>query len=393
MRNAPATRASIRRRNRAVRMLRFAAAGGVMSPHSSRTRPALVVGAALFFVTVATSPFKPATLQASGALYTVTDLGALNCCYDWVYASAARAVNAHGDVAGFTSSPTDPKKIIPFVYQNGTMTAISDNPGWATSINDAGEVTGFVWFPGEANGHAFRYLNGVLTDVGTLPGDTNRPYSIGWAINNSGTIAGESGNDAWIVDDTGDMWRLKRQSARAAYGINDAGDVVGLLSPVVGGPYSNHGFLFDGHSMLELPTLDGDPTSVSVPMAVNSSRQVAGYGWRNGNSEQRAFLYENGVTKDLGTLEDPRFESHWSSGHAINSFGHVVGISDASTFLYRDGVMLDLNHAIDKDPGGIWPYVYIVLAINDAGQIAGTCYLDGPSGVTIRACLLTPVTP
>jgi probable HAF family extracellular repeat protein len=375
-------------------MLRFAASGGFMTSDSICTRRALVACAAAFVLTVATPAFKPVTLRASGALYTVTDLGALNCCYDWVYASAALAINAHGDVAGFTSSPTDPSRTIPFVYQNGTMTAISDNYGWATSINDSGEVTGFVLLPGQPNVHAFRYLNGAFTDVGALPGFSNEPFSIGWAINNSGTIAGASNGGAWIVDSTGDMWRLKRQSAYTAYGINGAGDIVGMLAPVAPTPNANHGFLFDGHSMFELPTLDGDPSSVVVPNAINSSRQVVGYAWRNGNSEERAFLYENGVIKDLGTLSDPRFDGfgHWSGAHAINSFGHVVGISDASVFLYRDGGMIDLNHAIDKDPGGIWPYVYVAHAINDAGQIAGTCYLDGPAGVTIRACLLTPVT-
>ena len=120
-------------------------------------------------------------------------------------------------------------------------------------------------------------------------------------------------------------------------------------------------------------------------------RQVVGYAWRNGNSEERAFLYENGVIKDLGTLSDPAFSTHWSGAHAINNFGHIVGISDGSVFLYRDGAMIDLNKAIDKDPGGIWPLISVVRGINDAGQIAGTCYLDGPDGVMIRACLLTPV--
>src|SRR5205085_669856 len=81
---------------------------------------------------------------------------------------------------------------IPSAYQNGTMTAITDNYGWATSINDAGEVTGFVLLPGQPNVHAFRYRNGVFTDVGALPGFSNEPFSIGWAINNSGTIAGAS---------------------------------------------------------------------------------------------------------------------------------------------------------------------------------------------------------
>jgi probable HAF family extracellular repeat protein len=364
-----------------------------MTLGSIRTCRALVVCAAVAVVTVATPAFKPVTLRASSALYTVTDLGALNCCTYWIYASAATAINAHGDVAGMTSSPTDPLRTIPFVYHNGTMTAISNNEGWATSINDAGEVTGFFFVPSTTTVHAFRYLNGVFTDVGALPGFGNEG-SIGWAINNSGTIAGTSNGAAWIVDSTGDMWRLRRQSAFTAYGINDAGDVVGMLAPVAPTPNANHGFLFDGHSMFELPTLDGEPISVTIPSAINSSRQIVGYAWRNGNSEERAFLYENGVMKDLGTLSDPAYYgTHWSAASAINSFGHVVGVSDASVFLYRDGAMIDLNHAIDKDPGGLWPLISAASGINDAGQIAGTCYLDGAGGVTIRACLLTPVAP
>src|SRR5688572_3202291 len=363
-----------------------------MTRRSARARRALVICVALVPITAA-SAFTPATLRASGALYTVTDLGALNCCYNWIQASAGTAINAHGEVAGSTSSPTDPLRPIPFVYRNGTMTPITDNYGWATSINDFGEVTGFFLVPGQTNVHAFRYLNGVFKDVGALPGFSNEPSSIGWAINNSGTIAGASNGGAWIVDSTGDMWRLKRQSAYTAYGINDAGDVVGMLAPVAPTPNANHGFVFDGHSMLELPTLDGDPSSVTVPYAINSSRQVVGYAWRNGNSEQRAFLYENSVMKDLGTLHPTSSGTHWSGAHAINAFGHIVGISDGSVFLYRGGTMIDLNHAIDKDPGGVWPLISEARAINDAGQIAGSCYLDGPQGVRIRACLLTPVPP
>ena len=363
-----------------------------MIPDPTRIRRARIVLAAMLFA-IAVPAFKSVTLRASGALYTVTDLGALNCCYDGVYASQALAINAHGDVAGFALSPTDPSRTIPFVYQNGTMTAIVDAYGWATSINDAGEVTGFVLLPGQPNVHAFRYLNGVFTDVGALPGFADEPFSIGWAINNSGTITGASNGSAWIVDSTGDMWRLKRQSAFTASGINDAGDVVGMLAPVAPTPHANHGYLFDGHSMLELPTLDGDQGSVVAPNAINSSRQVVGYAWRNGNSEERAFLYENGVIKDLGTLADPIFDGigHWAGAHAINSFGHVVGLSDASVFLYRDGGMIDLNQAIDKDSSGFFPHMSEARAINDAGQIAGTCYLDSSEGARIHACLLTPV--
>ena len=115
---------------------------------SIRIRRALVVWTAIFFVIVATPAFRPVTLRASGALYTVTDLGALNCCTSWIFASGATAINAHRDVAGNTSSPTDALRQVPFVYQNGTMTAITDIDGWATSINDARQIAGTCYLDG-----------------------------------------------------------------------------------------------------------------------------------------------------------------------------------------------------------------------------------------------------
>src|SRR5262245_4868370 len=297
-----------------------------MIRHSRRRLGPPVACAALFLALVMPA-IQPSTLQASGALYRVTDLGALNCCYDAIYASAALAVNAHGDVAGFTASPTDASRTIPFVYQNGTMTAISDNYGWATSINDVGDVTGFVLLPGQPDAHAFRYRKGVFTDAGTL----------------SGFSSGE-------------------------------------------------GFLLEGQSTVELSTVDHPEFSATLPMASNAAGQVVGSAWRNGSSEERAFVYRNGVMTDLGTLEHPAYVGrHFSAAHAINSLGHVVGISDASAFLYRQGIMIDLNQAIARDTSGVWPHISSVRGINDAGQIAGSCYMNGANGVTERACLLTPV--
>jgi len=333
----------------------------------------------------------PRTLKANDVLYTVTDLGALNCCYAWYAASAASSVNAHGDVAGLTSSPTDPQRMVPFVYHDGVMTAISDNPGWAAGINDAGEVTGVVTPPGLVGGHAFLYRNGVFTDIGTLPGYSNQPYAVPYGINNSGTIAGDSNNAAFVYED-GTMSIVKRLSARTAYAINDGGDVVGLLETVrIGSPHSNHGFLFSNNSMIEIGTLDGDPNSVSMPFGINRARQIVGVGWKNGNSEERAFLWENGVFTELPLLEPPPgYDIHYSLAAGINNRGDIIGESNASQFVYRDGVLIDLNRAIEKDAGGIWPGIWRVSAINDAGQIAGTCYFGGDGA---HACLLTPVMP
>jgi hypothetical protein len=48
---------------------------------------------------------------------------------------------------GFTETNlADEDFVSPFVYENGTMTLISPLFGWATGINDVGQVTGFLQF-------------------------------------------------------------------------------------------------------------------------------------------------------------------------------------------------------------------------------------------------------
>ncbi len=362
-----------------------------MSARSGRILRFAAGAAALVVFTFVLPLVGPRTLKANDVVYTVTDLGALNCCYDWYAASTASSVNANGDVVGSTSSPTDPERVVPFVYHAGVMTAISDNPGWAAGINGAGEVTGVVRPPGLLGGHAFVYQNGVFTDIGTLPGYSNQPYAVPYAINNSGTIVGDSNNAAFVYED-GTMSIVKRLSARTAYAINDGGDVVGLLETVRGGsPHDDHGFLFSNNSMIEIGTLDGDSNSVSVPLGINRARQIVGVAWKNGNSEERAFLWESGVFTELPLLEPPPgYDIHYSLATGINNRGDIIGESNASQFVYRDGVLIDLNRAIEKDAGGIWPGIWRVSAINDAGQIAGTCYFGGDGA---HACLLTPVMP
>jgi len=104
--------------------------------------------------------------------------------------------------------------------------------------------------------------------------------------------------------------------------------------------------------------------------------------------DARAFLWENGVFGDLGTLR-----GGYSYAMDLNNHGHVVGFSDSSVFVYRDGVMIDLNQAFEKN-GSVWPSIQDVHAINDRGQIVGNAYFEDSNGVVrLRACLLTPIVP
>jgi len=55
---------------------------------------------------------------------------------------------------------------------------------------------GFSDLPGDATGHAFLWQRGVMTDLGTLPGDS---WSAAYAINDEGQVTGQSQRDYFRV--------------------------------------------------------------------------------------------------------------------------------------------------------------------------------------------------
>ena len=71
----------------------------------------------------------------------------------------------------------------------GTFGGTAATPNW---INEADEVVGRATFP-DGIAHAFRWKNGVLKDLGTLPGDK---CSNAWGSNSQGQIVGSSGMSA-----------------------------------------------------------------------------------------------------------------------------------------------------------------------------------------------------
>src|SRR5207244_10248449 len=123
---------------------------------------------------------------------------------------------------------------------------------------------------GNSGDHAFLWQNGVMTDLGTLPGSTS---STATAINNSGQVVGNSGN---------------------------------------------HAFFWDKGVMTDLGTLPGYTGSV-VARAINDSGQVVG---ASGN---HAFLWENGAMRDLGAFSNPPQTCDSYTAYGINSPGQVVG--------------------------------------------------------------------
>ena len=115
----------------------------------------------------------------------------------------------------------------------------------------------------------------------------------------------------------------------------------------------------------------------SISRDVNESGQVAGQG-RNPTGQARAFLWEGGVTRDLGVPAG----GNLSRARGINDSGDVVGEwrilingqQRFKAFLYEDGRMRDLNALIPAGTG--WDLTG-AQAINEAGQIVGSGTIGG----------------
>lgn len=161
-----------------------------------------------------------------------------------------------------------------------------------------------------------------------------------------------------------------------------------------------------GWVFLELPTLGGN---VSWATAVNNAGQVVGWsGVAKGESSDRdpefhAFVYENGVMRDLGRAGDNSSawsisdagqvaglsfaDGAWVTGrdarslgvqatpYGVNRYGVVAGTYDRGgefrAFAWRDGILSELGTL-----GGAWSQGE---AINDKGAIVGSSSLaSGP---------------
>lgn len=317
---------------------------------------------------------------AEAQCHTVTDLGTLPGASH----IHVRDVNDAGQVVGYAY--TDRYRA--FLYTGGQMVLLGTLGGaesYGHGINDAGQVVGAA-LTDSGQYHAFLYTGGMMIDLGTLGGNA----SFAHAINNAGQVAGysdsASGECHAFLWESGTMTDLGEIGLDACevWDINEAGQIVGGLQTASD---EFHAFLWDSTlGIVDLGTL-GNPES--YPYRISDSGQIVGAGWTGETNPSnefivRAFLYRNGETTNLGTLG-----GEGSAALGINNQGQIVGWAQDSAgqphaFLY-DSVngLQDLNGLISPSSG--W-FLDLACAINDAGWIAGTGFIDGQQ----HACLLTP---
>ncbi|TCO59743.1 hypothetical protein [Actinocrispum wychmicini] len=156
-------------------------------------------------------------------------------------AAEAFGISADGQVLGLSSTSNDLSKAEATVWRGGTPRDLGSLPGstWseAHAMNPAGTVVGAAGVGGGefAPRHPVVFAGGTVTDLWPdLGGSTSGTAN---AINRAGTIVGD-GRAGWVysngvrTDLTTLIPAASGLTITAAYGINDAGQIVASASPV-----------------------------------------------------------------------------------------------------------------------------------------------------------------
>jgi probable HAF family extracellular repeat protein len=200
-------------------------------------------------------------------------------------------------------------------YRLTDLGALLGTNSYAQGINNRGQVVGY-WESSDG-AHAFLYEKGKVTDLGLLGGSGVNNYAL--SINNLGQVVGfsESTNGAVaFVYQNGNVANLGTfgSSGSYAFGINDGGQIVGHVATDRGA----RAFLYNNGVVTGLGTLGG---TNSFAYGVNNALQVAGSSLKNDNVTTHAFIWQNGVIRDLNQLLP--YNSGWElkEAHGINDFG------------------------------------------------------------------------
>jgi probable HAF family extracellular repeat protein len=264
--------------------------------------------------------------------------------------------------------------------------------------------------------HKSKHQQYKLVDLGTFGGPNfffNFSGSPNTLLNNKGTVTG--GADTSIVDTRcfdnpdcfvlhaskwqegvlTDLGALPGGSNSQAFWVNEHGQITGFAQSGINDPLLGiqrfHAVLWSEGNIIDLGTLGGDE---SISQAINDQAQVVGDATLNDNPDPLSFLgaqthpfiWEKGTLQDLGTLGGPD-----AFAYLLNKSGQVAGVSYTSStrnppvgfgpcssstglptqdgFLWEEGKLIDL--------GSFGGTCTTPDALNNRGQVVGESNLAG----------------
>jgi len=305
--------------------------------------------------------------------YTVTDLGTLGgpIGYGSIGGDGAQLLNNAGAVVSFADTPLPDPNSQYFCYDPDCYQA-----------------------------HAFLWQDGVMTDLGALPGNNN---SAAGSINSHGWVTGQSQSSTidpnlgfpefravlWRENQISDLGTLPGGTEALGIYVNDSDQVVGFSDNGIPDPFSSfffftgtqiHTFLWKNGAMEDIGTLGGPDAVPFGNCGVLPPGQIVGASYTSFNPNPVTlrptidpFFWKDGVMTDLGTLGG-------TTGNAQcgNSRGQIIGNSDLSgdlvshAFLWQGGAMSDLGTLGGDSSTALW--------LNERGDVAGFADLPGLAG-------------
>jgi probable HAF family extracellular repeat protein len=208
---------------------------------------------------------------------------------------------------------------------------------FAQGINNAGQIVGYY------GGHGFLYSSGTFTTLDD-PLGVSGGRTVAYGINDAGQIVGDyivlsnagdphyEGPYAFLYD--GSAYQTLFQGV--PNGINNVGQIVG--SSFLG----LWGFIYNGDSpaLLTIP-IPGEPHAgyMAYAYGINNAGEVVGY-----DQNAHGFLYSGGT---YTTLDDP-LGSYGTRAYGINDLGQIVGsYTDSNNkthgFIYSGGTYTTLE--------------------------------------------------
>jgi probable HAF family extracellular repeat protein len=318
---------------------------------------------------------------------------------------APSAINDSGVVVGTASGnllgslPSGSGNPQAFVFQAGSLRALPPlAPGqmtFADGINNDNQIVGGSGTQTSERATLWR-RDGGITDLG--PGLPGGQFAEATFISNKGEIVGitsgqQIGNVPTIFDGKGGATPACGSATVQGLpnAVNDAGTIVGENFLEQGGSAA---FTCSPFTVIENPP---NPTLRSFAKGINNRGQIVGrLALANGNFHP--FLFQNGVTKDLGTLF-PNNPKAVGAAFSINDAGLLVGFSAEGNAIpgppilppinprafvsANGGTLVDLNTLLAGSGG----FTLVVSeAVNNAGQITGGAFREGVE----HGFLLTP---